>query len=125
MQQTIEKLINGDQDIVGYYTKAKAYWDEILVKHPPEDTAGLAKEITAAQISRFEHDCGGRWLGQEIMAVVGIAQFYAEEGGDYGEKHRKAKLVFEAIMKSTCSIEVFGHAKAVAKEYSLTEEDEY
>lgn len=126
MHYTLQKLIKGDEEIVNYYQQAKSIWNEIKEKidcSKNENVLRLANELSNRQIIDFEHKCGGRDVGQEIMAWYGIAQFYTVEdgfGNDY-ERLQSAKNVYEAFQKSYCSLEVKGYARDVANSYSLEE----
>jgi len=126
MQYTIQKLIEGDRKVVDYYQHAKAIWEEISKTIDIKDESNikaLAQELTSRQISNFEHKCGGRHIGQEIMAWYGIAQYYRVEDGFGSEEDRlqSAKNVYEAFQRSSCSIEVKGAARNAAKFYYLDE----
>ncbi|EGR2468627.1 hypothetical protein VCSRO93_3648 [Vibrio cholerae] len=120
MHNTIEKLMSGDEQIVTHYSVAREMWREIMDKFPDAEPSELSKELTLKQLM-FEHSCGGRWLGQEIMVVTGITQFYTTSYG-FGENKEKAIRVYKAFLMSYCSIEVKGLAEDVAKSYYLNEE---
>ena len=126
MHYTLQKLIEGDEEIVTYYQKAKSIWNEItgiIDCNNSENIPKLANELSSRQIIDFEYDCGGKDIGQEIMAWYGIGQFYKVEdgfGNDY-ERLQSAKNVYEAFQKSYCSLEVKGYARDVANSYSLEE----
>ncbi|HHG3121897.1 hypothetical protein [Vibrio parahaemolyticus] len=120
MHNTIEKLMLGDEDIVAHYSAARKLWEEIMDKFPDVNPSALSKELTSKQLI-FEHSCGGRWIGQEIMVISGITQFYTISCG-FGENKEKAIKVYKAFMMSYCSIEVKGVAQDVAKSYYLNEE---
>ncbi len=103
---TVERLIEGDLNIVEYYNRAREIWEEILSRPEAEDVDGLATILGSRQRD-FERECGGRFLGQEIMAVVGIRQFYSSAGGDPEnldpQNLRMVELVREAFRRSSCS----------------------
>jgi len=120
MNYTIEHLIDGDQDVLSYYQNAKTRWLKILTENLSLNSDELAKVLSNEQFW-FEKNCGGRWVGQEIMVVTGIVQFYTTARG-FDDNRGKAKLVYEAFMKSYCSIEVKGAVEDVAKSYNLIEE---
>lgn len=120
MNYTIEHLIDGDENVLIFYKNAKERWDKILSENVDCSSDELAKVLSSEQFW-FEQNCGSRWVGQEIMVITGIAQFYTTARGfDYNRD--KALLVYEAFMKSYCSIEVKGAAEDVAKNYYLIEE---
>lgn len=120
MNYTIEMLITGDKAVVEYYKKAKQKWAEIIKDNPTFNPEKFAKELSHHQLW-FEHNCGGRWEGQEIMVVVGIGQFYTTMSGFEGENLKRALAVYDGFRRSFCSIEVKGCAEDVAANYSLLE----
>ena len=119
MHYTIELLIQGDENVVTYYRKAEELWSQIDKKPEFEKTEFLAKVLTNMQL-QFEHECGGRWVGQEIMVVVGITRYYTTDVGFEGNEEL-ALRVHDAFMASFCSMEVKGHAQSVAEAYDLEE----
>lgn len=119
MHNTIEKLMLGDEDIVAHYRSARKLWSGIMDEFPDINPKKLSKELTSKQLA-FEHNCGGRWIGQEIMVISGIAQFYTISCG-FGDNKEKAIQVYKAFMMSYCSIEVKSVAEDVAKSYYLNE----
>lgn len=120
MHYTIEHLIDGDQEVITYFKNAKDHWLKILSENSGSNSDELAKVLSSEQFW-FEENCGSRWVGQEIMVVTGISQFYSTARG-FDDNREKAQLVYEAFMKSYCSIEVKGAAEDVAKSYYLIEE---
>ncbi len=71
----------------------------------------------------FETNCGGRYVGQEIMVISGIARFYSTMlGFEANDDLDTARKIYRAIQKSYCSMEVKGHADTVAKSYGLLED---
>lgn len=118
MQYTVETLISGNSDIIGWYKSACDRWKEILGE--PEAIENIQKlaDTLSSQQFWFEQNCGGRWRGQEIMVVVGIGQFYTTDTGFDG--HEKEVLaVYKAFQLSRCSLEVQGIADDVADFYSI------
>lgn len=120
MNYTIEHLIDGDRDVLAFYKNAKERWKKILSENSDSNSDELAKILPAEQ-RWFEINCGSRWIGQEIMVVTGIAQFYTTDRG-FDNNRDKALLIYEAFMKSYCSLEVKGAAEDVARNYYLIEE---
>ena len=106
--------------VVSHYKNAKKKWAEIIKDNPSFNIEKLAKDLSGYQLW-FEHNCGGRWEGQEIMVVVGIGQFYTTAAGFEGESLKKARAVYEGFRRSFCSIEVKGCAETIAANYSLLE----
>ncbi len=123
MHYTTELLINNDKNILGYYEKAKAEWKKIIQENEACSSDELAKILTRKQMW-FEQNCGSRWVGQEIMVVTGITQFYSTNIG-FDKQKEKALWVYKAFMKSYCSMEVKGIAEDIAKDYNLIEENSY
>ena len=117
MQNTVEKLLAGDLSVVDEISEAKRRWTKILATHGLTSVGNLAVCLTSEQIG-FEQDCSDRWLGQEIMALVGIAQFYSTTHG-FGKHIGDAKLVLEAFRESDCSVELKGVVETVARSYGL------
>jgi hypothetical protein len=119
---TLDLLIQGQQEIVEYYNNARQLWQQIRESEAFNNVDTLAQELTNRQL-RFEKDCGGRWIGQEIMAIVGIGQFYSIEVGFDGNTDEAIK-VKNAFAQSYCSIEVKYHAERAVEIFGLTENDE-
>lgn len=121
-RQTLEKLINGDADIVGAYKRVKRKWDEILKDFNWD--AENAIEVMAQLVTQYqipiEHIAGERWLGQEIMVIVGIGQFYSSELG-LEANIKEAKIVYNGFLTSMCSLEVKYHAENVGNIYGINE----
>ena len=149
MHYTLELLIKGNPDVVDYYREALAWWKTVIADNPTFDVERLSMVLTAEQ-AVFERKCGGRFVGQEIMVIVGIGQFYTTEHGwdqfpspvtridANGKRIRltrrgvpvgallspreKAQRIYKGIMKSYCSVEVKGYADEVAQSYQLLED---
>ena len=120
MHHTIELLVNGDLHLGDHYRRAVARWKEIWCRPEAGDIVDLATMLSNEQMW-FEHNCGGRWVGQEIMVVSGIGMLYTTQAGFDGNAER-ARLLYDAFQRSYCSLEVKGIARDVAKSYSLLEE---
>jgi hypothetical protein len=116
MRQTIEALMNGDPDILELYERAREHWKQILQETEPFDDSTLGQRLLGEQFW-FEQDCGEKFLGQEIMVVTGIAQFYSTAEG-FAENIDKAVIVLNAF-KKCASIEAECFAESVAKIYDL------
>ncbi len=119
MNYTIEKLISGDEKIIGYYRKAREHWEEMINDTSIKSSAQFANSLSSQQLW-FEKNCGGRWLGQEIMAVVGLMQFYSNENGFNGNE-RSAIAIYEAFTNSYCSLEVKSIVDNIAEKYYINE----
>lgn len=119
---TLEKLIEGDNEILENYNSARQLWNEIRQSELFANVDTLAQELSHMQL-QFEHQCGGRWIGQEIMAFVGIGQFYSTEVG-FDANLEDALKVKEAFARSYCSLEVKWHAKKAVNLFGLSEKSE-
>lgn len=121
MHYTTELLIQGDKNILRYYSAALERWSGILAKYANKSSEELAKELSSQQFW-FENHCGSRWVGQEIMVITGITQFYTTELG-FDESRHLALKVYRAFIQSYCSLEVKGVAEDIAKSYYLNDVD--
>lgn len=128
---TIDEVIKQNRDIFKWYKNAQKLWDGILGKwdiSKQTNIDGLANELWRMQLS-FERNCGGRTIGQEIMVISGIVQFYNINVGFEQEwntpvdnRLKKARNTYKAFQRSSCSMEVKFTAKAVARFYGLEED---
>lgn len=66
---------------------------------------------------RFENRCGGRDLGQEIMAWSGFAFLYDTYAGFNNINQQRAIRLRDAFRSSGCSLEVTSHASNAADFY--------
>lgn len=123
MHETIERLLYGDNAVVGYFAKTMAKWNELFEGHAEDDVTAWAEWLGKTQIPFFEAQCGGRSYGQEVMAWSGFGTLYGQAGFTPEKKARAVKLV-KAFDGSTCSIEVKGKAKGAARFYDLDEVEE-
>ena len=115
MKQTLEALINGDDQIINYYINARNHWEQIFEQVEPTTIPVMAERLFREQIW-FEQNCGGRWFGQEIMVLSAIAYFYNSQEG-FGENLDRAKSILLAFAESMCSIEVKQIAEDIPKTY--------
>lgn len=119
MHSVINLLMSGNHNVVDYFELAKERWNELnQSNYSVED---LAKKLSSEQFW-FETNCGGRWEGQEVMVISGITQFYSL-GEGFGDRKHKALDIYNAFMRSQCSLEVKGEADRIAKSYFLFEEE--
>lgn len=121
MHYTTELLVQGDRDVLLYYSNALSRWRDKLPEYAEMSLEQLAKELTIEQFW-FEENCGSRWVGQEIMVVTGITQFYTTERG-FDKDEQLALKIYRAFMQSFCSLEVKGVAEDIAKSYWLIDGD--
>jgi hypothetical protein len=120
MHYTAELLVNGDKQVIDYYHLAVERWKNVWTRPESSEVVALATLLSTEQ-SWFERNCGGRWVGQEIMVVSGMAMLYTTQAGFDGKADR-ARLLYDAFQRSYCSIEVKGIARDVAASYGLLEE---
>lgn len=120
--ETINKLLKGDSTIVEKYLTIKLKWDQILSQFDWNDDKSLEKltRLVGDEQLTFEHLVDNRTLGQEIMVIVGICQFYDREVG-FDKDFRKAKLLYNAFLSSYCSMEVKFITEEIGKMYRLEE----
>ena len=104
-----EELINPESKIAHYFANAEVIWKNIHSNQDNLDTVVRAEQL------EFEHDCGDRGLGAEIMVWSGIMR----EMHQTPPNIESAKKVYDALAKHNCSIEVKVCAKDVAKVYGL------
>lgn len=119
MRQILGELVIGNSSISAYFSEAAEKWEEILSDYPTSDVDELSDELHIQQ-DWFERNCGGRWLGQEVMVASGIAQFYDSKHG-FGDNLDKARNIVEAFERSSCSMEVKGHARELSEYFDLDE----
>lgn len=119
MHYTIEKLMHFQEPVQQYFIAAQQKWAKILANIDSISTANLAETLSNHQ-DWFESNCGGRLLGQEIMAWSAFGYFYSTDSG-YGENEEKVKKLAESFQSSTCSGEVLSHAEDAAKLYYVNE----
>jgi len=126
LTDVIEHLIKGDKKITDRFVNAQNKWNQILKDFDWDSPNALAvmTEIVYKQQIPFELLVGDRWLGQEIMVVVGIGQFYSVNEG-FGENLKRAKLIREAFLLSYCSLEVKYYARQIENLYDLEDESDF
>ena len=125
MQDIVDKLIKGDHSIVNNFVTVKQKWDEVLKDFNWDASDAIDKmvRIVSTQQIPFEDIVGNTWLGQEIMVIVGIGQFYSVASGFDDRNTRKAKLIRDAIFKSSCSTEVKSLATEIFEFYLIEDEE--
>jgi hypothetical protein len=121
MHLTIKALREGTS-IATYWQAGFATWRELLRDIGTVKIGDLAARIGEAQLEQFERRCGGRALGQEIMAWTGVAYFFDAEEGNFGDDVERARKIFDALQLSHASIEVKVHAERAAITYDLLED---
>lgn len=124
-RQTLEKLIAGDSEIIEAYQKVKAKWSEILQDFDFESKDAVEKmaELVSFWQIPMEHIAGERWLGQEIMVIVGIGQFYSTKIG-FDANIKEVLTVYNGFLTSMCSLEVKYHAETIGRLYNINDYSE-
>ncbi|MCF8449986.1 MAG: hypothetical protein K9G49_08980 [Taibaiella sp.] len=116
---TIIDLINGKDVIIQYYKNAKEIWEEIINSDDFSSIDKLVKMLEFSQ-TRFENECGGKYLGREIMAFVGVGQFYNDLIG-FDNNYDDVIKVRDAVSKSYCSIELKWYFDRAIYHFGLNE----
>lgn len=119
MLYTIELLLS-NPEVADWYLAAKQHWQESLARINAEDAHEIA-EVASLQQAWFEQNCGGRFIGQEIMVVAGIGLYYSTRAG-FGEDLDKAKSMYNGLRGSTCSTEIHAHANSMVNIFPELEE---
>lgn len=113
MENTINYLMKNDSNIIKYYQAVKKLWKKILEKSEASNEDDLAKILHFEQY-QIEGACDDdRELGKELMVLIGIIQFHDYHTG-FEKSYDQAMLVYNAIKKSSCSVEVKSYADKVA-----------
>jgi hypothetical protein len=123
MHYTVEKLVEGDAEIVDCYKKAGDAWTHFFSENHDAGVEEWAKWIGAKQIPFFEHQCGGRSVGQEVMAWSAFGSLYSTMIGFEGKEEMAVKLV-KAAAKTSCSLEVKSHFRDAALSYGMNDHAE-
>jgi hypothetical protein len=117
MHYSIEMVVRGQAEVIDYYRLAAERWREIWGRPEASQLEKLARMLQGEQMW-FERNCGGRWIGQEIMVVSGLAGLYSTATG-FDRNEKRARLLYDAIQSSFCSVEVKSIAEEVARAYDL------
>lgn len=123
MYFTNEMLISGEPKVLHYYQVARERWNQILQETDLSQPLLLSQKLTNEQFW-FEHHCGGKAVGQEIMVVTGLTMLYSTQAG-YGEYYNHAYFIYQSFMQSYCSIEVKNMAQKLAQDYALVQGGNY
>lgn len=114
MIYTIEELLK-NSNVTSWYQQAKTIWDKALANINTKDSSQIARTASSNQFE-FENNCGGRFIGQEIMVITGIFRYY-DEGNGFQKTLDEVQAMYQGLQKSSCSLEVKSHADDVAKLY--------
>ncbi len=118
MHLAIEAMRQGD-NITPHFKAGFAKWAELLKDIRTQKLAELAEVLSEAQVDYFERQCGGRSLGQEVMAWTAIAYYFDTEEGGFGDDVEVARKVYDALQLSQVSIDVKVHTERAAITYGL------
>jgi hypothetical protein len=124
MHYTIERLLTGDTTVPTHFELARDKWNELFEGKFDATVSDWARWLTDQQIMFFEHRCGGRWEGQEVMAWSGFGSLYSIKLGFTEDTRKLAIKLAKAFAQSSCSIEVKGAARRAALSYHLDDEPE-
>lgn len=119
MRRIVQELVLGNAEVVDWFRAAVEHWEQCLSGIDEDDISAM-KSVAAREQMWFERNCGGRWRGQEVMALAAIARLYETDDG-FGDRRTLAVNLCTALEGSQCSVEVHGHARKVAKLYNLDE----
>jgi hypothetical protein len=114
MREILECLLQGNLNIPRELENAEAYWVGFFDRPDTE----WSKALTDDQITYFEHRCGGRSRGQEVMGYSGFGHLYDTRRG-FGENLKRAQKLARAFEKSMCSLEVKAYARDAANFYEV------
>jgi len=120
--ETISAIINGDDSIIKAFQRVKTIWDDFLSTFDWSSSDAL-KQMTsfcARNQQIMEQAAGKITLGHEIIAWVGIGQFYDLQEGFSGDL-AKARLVHAALLDSLGSVELRRKAKSIGSFYGINE----
>lgn len=117
MHYTIERLVQGDRAISDYWARAVDLWRVLREENKDSSLEDFGRKIHAAQ-SSFEQNCGGRWIGQEIMGWAAVAQFY-QSADTFGDREDEAVRVVRAFRASWCSSEAKAWLNRAVADYDL------
>jgi hypothetical protein len=113
-------IIAGNADVIGFYDVAKTAWSRLFNDRSQASLQEWAGWLSNNQIRLFEEECGGRWMGQEVMGWSGFAMLYTTEDG-FGSRLPIARKLLAAFSASSCSIEVKSIAERAAEFYDINE----
>jgi hypothetical protein len=119
MHYSLEMLVHGNPNIVGFYQAAAKRWEEIWSRPESRELKSFANLLDREQ-DWFEKNCGGRWVGQEVMVVSGMAGLYSTKAG-FRANLARARLLYDAFMSSSCRVEVKIIAEQMARSYDILE----
>lgn len=124
MQYTIEAILKGNEKIPEYFQNAKGKWQELFGDTKKASAEDWAERVTAEYTGYFDKECGGPFLGSEVMVWSAFgALFSTQFGWQPAEKEIAQKLV-KAFAESACPEGVKTEATKAALFYDLGRRDE-
>lgn len=124
MIEILDRLTKGDDSILKHFKLIKLKWDEILKDFQwdsPKAVENMRLLVSFHQYD-FEDLAHDNWLGQRIMVIVGINQYYSINEGFTEVNERKVRIILEAIESSSCSSEVKQIASEISTLYYIEQE---
>lgn len=117
---SLYELAIGNPKIVEYYKNAAEIWKEIIESEYFYVSDLLGQSIENLEM-RFRTNCGGKYLGSEIMANMAILQFYDDNIG-FDASYEDVLRVLNAVRNSQVSIEVKWFIEKIATLFSLKDD---
>lgn len=117
---TMTALMNGEKSVAQYYQNAVEIWKDIVESDDFHEWDLLVYRIKLEEIC-FRRQCGSKYLYKEIMAIVGLLQFYNEFIGFDGT-YQDALRVKRAVLESDATIEVKWFIEKAAAQFGLTDD---
>jgi hypothetical protein len=118
MQSILDKLKNGNMDIVSFFVQAEELWGELLDDIDDISIQELAERLHVKQ-GGFETICGERHLGKIVMGWSSIPHFYSSDSGFEEGNGERAYKLSQAFASSYCSVEVKHAAREASEVYSV------
>lgn len=120
MHYTLQALLQGEP-VAEWYQAAKEHWEQALSKIDATDPKAVAR-VAGDEQFWFENNCGGRFIGQEVMVVAAIAHYHSSEDG-FGDRMDKAEAMYRGLIISGCSSEIRWHAEGMLGIYPELKEE--
>jgi len=123
MIAVIQRLLEGDRQIVSQFTSAREFWTSFFADKANWSSQQLAEVLGGQQFSYeriFDHD---RPFAKETMPFTCLGTLYDEVNG-WEDNRDLAINVAKAFLTSTVSIEVRAYAVEAIKLYDLDDYDD-
>ena len=101
MLQIIERLKQGDREIVDFFIAGEEKWKELLSDIREVGVEALGKRLQQSQYG-FERLCSSRELGKSVMAWSAFAHLYSCSAG-FGDNMSAAGKLARAFEASTAA----------------------